>query len=83
MLYPNSDMARSVAEERLRDCLRKAETKRVLREAGLVQQSRLPRHFCLVLSRVGQWLVVVGRRLEQYATPQIATPADLQRVSKA
>jgi hypothetical protein len=69
MTYPSIDVAQRVAEERLQDCLRKAETDRVLREAGIDRRGWASRMACRLLYRLGHVLVALGQRLEAYELP--------------
>jgi hypothetical protein len=50
----------------------RAETARLLREAGIVRQSRVSRLMCRVLSGTGRLLVSLGRTLQQrYEAPSL------------
>jgi len=59
--------AERLAQERMKDKLRKAEDQRLLRDAGLIQSRKLPRPACRVLLCVGHSLVDAGHQLEHYA----------------
>lgn len=65
--------AQQVKQEQVRDYLRKAETRRLCREAGIDQRGWMTRLACGLLCRLGHWLVTVGRRLERYALPSTAS----------
>jgi hypothetical protein len=48
---------------------RRAETRSMLRQAGLMQPDWLHRYRCWLLSQLGRGLVDLGKRLEQHAPP--------------
>lgn len=77
MIYPSVDVAQRVAEERLQDCLRKAETDRVLREAGIDRRGWASRLACELLCGLGHVLVALGQRLEAYALPAAGASANV------
>ncbi len=66
MMFPNPDLYKRIAEERMRDCLRQAEVRRLLREAGIDQRGWMARQSCRLLCQLGHLLVALGRRLERY-----------------
>jgi len=66
MLFLTYHEVMCIAEERLRDCLREAERRRLLRQAGMDERSWLSHRLCWSLSRLGHLLVVLGQRLERY-----------------
>lgn len=67
MLFPSPDIAQRILEERVRDSLRKAETRRLLCEAGIDQRGRVSRWMCRLLAGLGCLLVTVGERLQRLA----------------
>ena len=81
MLFPDYKAER-VAEEQSKDRLREAATRRMLRQAGLVQPGWVSCQVCRLLSHLGHLLVVLGKRLQRYAMPAIPS-AEQQRTSEA
>ena len=69
MVFPNDYLMRYLAEERMRDGLRQAETRRLLRQAGNDRRGRPSRPVCRLLAGLGHLLVALGRRLERYEMP--------------
>ena len=67
MLFPtNHFLIAQMVDMRLEEELRQAETRRLLREAGIDRRGWLARPGCWLLCQVGRLLVALGRRLEQY-----------------
>lgn len=83
MFFSEYEIARRMAEERIRDHLREAEIHRLLRQAGLDQRAWLPRQACRLLSRLGHLLVALGQRLERYEVPSGTSCRQLPRASEA
>ncbi len=83
MYVPNYYLAQRLAEQRLRDCQRKAEMRHMLQRAGVDQRGWLGFHACKPLSGLGWLLVALGRRLERVARSPVAPSAGFPRVSKA
>ena len=83
MYVPNYYLAQRLAEQRLRDCQRKAEMRRMLQQTSVDQRGWLALHACNLLSGLGCLLVALGRRLKRVATSPVAPSAGLPRVSKA
>jgi hypothetical protein len=81
MYVPNYYLAQRLAEQRMRDCQRKAEMRRMLQQAGVDQQGWLAFHVCKLLSGLGWLLVALGRRLERVARSPVVPSAALPRVS--
>jgi hypothetical protein len=70
MAYADIRSARALMDMRLDEARRDAEQRKMLREAGLLQWRWFDRQFCRLAGRLGQTLVVVGRRLQRVAYPQ-------------
>jgi len=83
MYVPNYYLAQRLAEQRLRDCQRKAEMRRMLQQAGVDQRGWLALGACKLLSGLGCLLVALGRWLERVARSPVAPSAGLPRVSSA
>lgn len=66
MLHANYALAKRIADMRVEEALRWAETHRLLREAGIDQRGWLSRQACWLLGQLGHLLVALGRRLERY-----------------
>ena len=66
MMPPNPDVYREIAEQRMRDCLREVETRRLLHQAGIEQRGWMARLMCRLLGGLGHLLVALGQRLERY-----------------
>jgi hypothetical protein len=49
---------------------RRAETRSLLRQAGLLQPGWLHRQRCLLLCQLGRALVALGERLERHGLPE-------------
>jgi len=83
MQVPNYYLAQRLSEQRLQDCLRKAEKQRMLRSAGIDQRGWFALQGCRLLSGLGCLLVALGRRLERVARSPVAPPASLPKTSGA
>jgi hypothetical protein len=81
MFVPNYYVAQRLTEQRLRDCLRLAEKRQLLRIAGLDQQGRPTLWICKLLSRLGRLLVLLGQRLERVAPSPVSSPVRLPKGS--
>jgi len=81
MYVPNYYLAQRFAEQRLRDCQRKAEMHCMLRQAGVDQRGWLALGACKLLSGLGWLLVALGRWLERVARSPVAPSAGFPRVS--
>jgi len=62
----NHFLIAQMVDMRLEEELCQAETRRLLREAGIDRRGWLARPGCWLLCQVGRLLVALGRRLEQY-----------------
>ena len=71
MFLASPEMAKRIAEQRIANNLKEAETRRLLREAGMDPRSRVSRQVRRFLSRLGRALVSLGRRLERYEIPSV------------
>jgi len=69
-MYADSRSARHLMEIRTQGILRRNETRRLLRQAGLEQRGWLSRQNCWLLCQLGHLLVSLGKRLERYEQPQ-------------
>lgn len=69
MLY-NDYLLSDLAEQRMRDFTREAETQRLLRQAGIRRRTIPVRLASLALGRLGGLLVNVGERLQGNAAPR-------------
>ena len=69
-MYADSRSARHLMEIRTQGILRRNETRKLLRQAGLEQRGWLSRQNCWLLCQLGHLLVALGRRLERYGRPQ-------------
>lgn len=83
MLFPSPDVAQRIMEERVRDCLRKAKTRRMLREAGIDQRSWLSRWACRLLACLGHLLVSLGQRLQRFEESSIPVSGHARSTSEA
>lgn len=83
MLFPGPDVAQRIMDERVRDCLHKAEKHRMLQEAGIDQRSWLSRQICWSLACLGRVLVSLGRRLQRLEETAVAAPRHRSRSSEA
>jgi hypothetical protein len=83
MYVPNYYLAQRLAEQRMRDCQRKAEMHCMLRQAGVDERGWLALGACKLLSGLGWLLVALGRWLERVARSPVAPSAGLPRVSSA
>jgi hypothetical protein len=72
MYYPSTDIARRVMQERVKDCVGRADRRQMLRQAGISERPWFIRLACPGLIRLGDLLVEAGRRLQAYGAPQIA-----------
>ena len=76
MLPPNDYLSMKDYElNRLPGVLAKAETHRLLAEAGLIRRPWLTCQVCRSLWRLGRLLVTAGQRLEQRYAPMAPSPA--------
>jgi len=79
----NQRIAEYMCQEYRKEDLANAETHRMLREAGLIQQDFVPRILCKGIAALGRVLIVFGRRLAQADQPiraSLAHPASLRRI---
>jgi hypothetical protein len=76
MLPPNDYLSMKDYElNRLPDVLAKAETHRLLAEAGLIRRPWLTCQVCRSLWRLGRLLATAGQRLERRYSPMMPNPA--------
>ena len=68
MMY-SDHLLRDMAEQRMQDWMREAETERMLRQAGLRRDTISMRLARALLGRLGYLLVTVGERLQGHAAP--------------
>lgn len=78
MLHTNTYEYEQIAQERLKDCLRRADVECVCQEAGIDQRGPTARFLCRGIAGLGRLLVALGRRLERYAHP-MPLPRQLPR----
>jgi hypothetical protein len=83
MLFPSPDVAQRIMEERARDGLRKAETRRLLLEAGIDRRGRLSRWTYRLVAGLGCLLVSLGRRLQRLEESPRPAPGPARRTSGA
>jgi hypothetical protein len=62
----NHYLAVRLTEMRIEEALHRAEVRRLIREAGIVDRGWWSRQRYWLLCQLGQMLVAVGRRLKQY-----------------
>ena len=72
MFSSSPEMAKRIIEQRITKSLEEAETRRLLRQAGMDPRSPVFRQVRWLLSRLGHALVSLGRRLERYEVPSVA-----------
>jgi hypothetical protein len=65
-LNVNHYLAVRLADMRAEEALHRAEIRRLIREAGIVDRGWWSRQRCWLLCQLGRLLVAVGRRLKQY-----------------
>lgn len=65
MLHTNTHQYERVSEERLRDCLRRADVDCVCRQAGIDQRGWTARQLCRLIAGLGSRMVMLGRRMER------------------
>ena len=76
MLPPNDYLSMKDYElNRLPNVLAKAETHRLLAEAGLIRRPWLSCQICRSLWRLGHLLETMGQRLERRYAPMAPTPS--------
>jgi hypothetical protein len=61
-----------VRKEQLADQVRQAESRRLLREAGLMHKVQLRWSACWLLCQLGKRLVTLGENLQRYGQPVLA-----------
>ncbi|UCC64837.1 MAG: hypothetical protein JSV36_07290 [Anaerolineae bacterium] len=72
MLFPtNHFLIAQMVDMRLEEELRRAETRRLLHEAGIGGRGWLSRESRWLLCQIGRLLVAVGQRLERYTQPRV------------
>lgn len=69
MLHTNTYEYERMAQERLKDCLRRADVACVCQEAGIDQRGPAARLLCRGIAGLGRLLIALGHRLERYAPP--------------
>ena len=78
MLHTNTYEYEQMAQERLKDCLRRADVDCVCQEAGIEQRGPIARLLCRGIAGLGRLLVALGQRLERFA-PSMPLPQQLSR----
>ena len=78
MLHANTYQHERLAQERLRDCLVRAEVDCLCREAGIDGRGWVDRRCCGALAGLGRVLIHLGRRLEHRAVPAVPVSRRLQ-----
>ena len=70
MFPQNDDLAQRIVNAHIEDRMRRLETRRLLREAGIDDRGWLSRQGSWLLRQLGRLLVALGRRLQQCDLPQ-------------
>jgi len=70
MFLLDDDLAQRIVTAQIEDRMRRLETRRLLREAGIDSRGWLSRRGSWVLCQLGCLLVALGRRLQQCDLPQ-------------
>ena len=83
MLFPNDYLAQRLHNDRLRNDVCRAETQRVLREAGIDQRGWVAFVLCRLLRGLGCLLVALGQRLQLVDGPPATSPVRMARASGA
>ena len=78
MNFINYEVAKCIMEEKIRNHLRDAETKRLLKEIRMVRGSWLSRRMLHVLTTLGRLLVALGQKLENYGISSVYVSSDTQ-----
>jgi len=64
MFYISYDFGKRITDLRVAEVLQQAESRRLLREAGIARQG------CWLLCQLGRFLIKVGHRLERHGLSQ-------------
>lgn len=75
MWYTNPDLMKRIVDDRLKENLREAETRHLLRKAGVGQHNRTFEVY-RTLSGLGHLLVVLGQRLERFEMAPVTPPME-------
>lgn len=70
MFFPNPYLAERIMAMRVAEALQWAETRRLLRGAGVDTREWVSRRACWLLVQLGRLLVALGCRLQRYAPAQ-------------
>ena len=73
MVYVNPYLFKMMMDMKVEETLREAETRRLLRQAGIDRRGWLLRQGCWLLCGVGRLMVILGQRLQQYGASQPVT----------
>ncbi|MEA3337200.1 MAG: hypothetical protein U9R25_14940 [Chloroflexota bacterium] len=79
MLFPTTGTHELVRQERLKDCLRKADMDCICKAAGIDQRGWAGRQFCRVAVAIGTILVAAGQRLKGAGAAQQPGSSSLQQ----
>lgn len=69
MFHGDMRAAKAEMDTRVQEALRRTESRRLLRQAGIERRAWFARQTCWILCQLGRLLVGRGRRLEQVAAP--------------
>ena len=83
MLFPNDYLVQRLHNDRLRNDVCRAETERVLREAGVDRRGWVAFLLCRLLRGLGCLLVALGHRMQVVDGPPAASPVRVAKVSGA
>jgi hypothetical protein len=70
MFPQNDDLAQQIVKAHIEDRMRRLETRRLLREAGIDSRGWVSRQGSWVLRQLGCLLITLGQRLQQCDLPQ-------------